>query len=261
MLLHLSDIHIGTEQPAVMAAVQALVQQHQDQIEAIAVSGDLTQRARESQFEGAKVFLESLNKPYLVVPGNHDIPLFDLTRRLLDPFENYIKYFGNPEQTLETTHFYLIGVNAVTRHHHTQGSLSPLQIWQVGERIRTGQATGKRVLVLSHQPYAVLKVEEKADIPRLASPALWHWSDCGLDMMLHGHFHQPSLVDLQARYGLSRPVCGVQAGTGLSQRLRYGIPNSVNLIHTTGEVERWDFEGTTGQMQSQGMLPLRTALN
>ena len=259
MLLHLSDIHIGTEQPAVMAAVLQLADQRRDQIEAVLVSGDLTQRARASQFAGALTFLQQFDLPYLVIPGNHDIPLFDFTRRLFNPFQLYMDTFGEPEQVLETEHFYLVGINAVTRHNHTQGSITPLQIWQIGEKLRQAPP-GKHRIALSHQPYAVLKPEEKADIPRLAGSAVRHWADCGLDMLLHGHFHQPSLISLEQHFRLSQEVYAVQAGTGLSQRLRFGVPNSLNLIHPDQQVERWDFDAVSSTMISKGMLAVQQPL-
>ena len=66
MLLHLSDLHFGTENVACMQAIQQLCESMRP--EAVVVSGDLTQRARYAQFYACKHFLDSLNLPYLVVP-------------------------------------------------------------------------------------------------------------------------------------------------------------------------------------------------
>lgn len=79
MLLHLSDLHFGTEKPECLTAIEDFCRQHRPEV--IVVSGDLTQRARFIQFYNCKQFLESLNVPYLVVPGNHDIPLYHLWNR------------------------------------------------------------------------------------------------------------------------------------------------------------------------------------
>ena len=78
MILHLSDLHFGTERPACMAAIRLFCQQYP--LEGMVVSGDLTQRAHYKQFYDCKQFVESLNLPYLVVPGNHDIPLYHVCR-------------------------------------------------------------------------------------------------------------------------------------------------------------------------------------
>ena len=86
-LVHLSDLHFGRVDAelldplvaAVAAATPALV----------VVSGDLTQRAREREFEEARDFLDRLPAPRLVVPGNHDVPLYRVWERFLSPLGKY----------------------------------------------------------------------------------------------------------------------------------------------------------------------------
>lgn len=87
-LLQISDAHFGTEQPPV---VQALLQLARGQApDLVVMSGDITQRARRSQFKAARAFVDQL-KPaaLLTIPGNHDIPLFNLTLRAFAPYSNY----------------------------------------------------------------------------------------------------------------------------------------------------------------------------
>lgn len=256
MLLHLSDLHFGTEQPSVCRAVIELCARLQP--EAVVVSGDLTQRARQEQFQAASTFLQSLNLPLLVVAGNHDIPLFHLTRRLLTPYDYFQRYIGELEPVLETENFYLIGVNSVTRHHHTQGSISNLQILKAGERLRHAPSQ-KTKLIVSHQPFAASQPEDQAEAPRLMDRAVRYWSRFGLAGLLHGHLHTPAVFDLNPRQalGLNHPLLDIQAGTAVSARLRQGHPNSVNLIHADLRVERWDFDPLTAQFQSvQQLWPL-----
>lgn len=79
VIAHISDLHFGTEDTNV---AEALVKKlHEDKPALVIISGDLTQRARTNQFKAAKEYLNKLPKPYLVIPGNHDIPLFDIFRR------------------------------------------------------------------------------------------------------------------------------------------------------------------------------------
>ncbi|HAK32411.1 MAG TPA: 3',5'-cyclic-nucleotide phosphodiesterase, partial [Acinetobacter radioresistens] len=96
--LHLSDLHFGTERPECIKALRVFCKERQP--EALVVSGDLTQRARFTQFYYCKQFLESLQIPYLVVPGNHDIPLYHLWNRVFRPFTRYQYFFGNLENVL-----------------------------------------------------------------------------------------------------------------------------------------------------------------
>ena len=122
MLLHLSDLHFGTERPECIRAIQKFCIEQQPEV--VVVSGDLTQRAKFKEFYACKQFLESLKIPYFVVPGNHDIPLYHLWNRAFRPFGLYQLFFGSLENTLVTQHFYLIGMNSIRRRYHTRGSIS-----------------------------------------------------------------------------------------------------------------------------------------
>ena len=93
MLLHLSDLHFGTERPECIRAIQKFCAVHKPEV--VVVSGDLTQRAKFKEFYACKQFLESLNIPYFVVPGNHDIPLYHVWNRAFRPFGLYQLFFGS----------------------------------------------------------------------------------------------------------------------------------------------------------------------
>jgi len=242
MLLHLSDLHFGTEQSVVTEALEALC--HTLPLEAIAISGDLTQRARRVQFQAFFDFFNAMHVPWIVVPGNHDIPLYHLPKRMFNPFGHYETIFGATEKVLETKHFHLVGVNSVSPKHHTRGRLTPAQIEETAQRLEAGSA-GKHRIILSHQPFRVLRAYQVRDIPILAKVAAQRWADSGLDAMLHGHFHVPVVMPLQQHFGLSKEVLDIQAGTGLSDRLRYDVRNSVNIIHPNLRVERYDFSMLT----------------
>ena len=251
MLLHLSDLHFGTEHSVITDALIQLCKQLP--LEAIAISGDLTQRARRAQFQAFHDFFDSLGIPWIVVPGNHDIPLYHLPRRILNPFGRYTKIFGSPEKTLETQHFYLVGVNSISPKHHTQGRLSHEQITETGERLLLGKL-GKKRIVVSHQPFRVLRSEQKSDIPVLAAEAVQHWAHCGLDALLHGHFHVPIVLPLKEHFLLNKEILDIQAGTAVSHRLRDDVPNSVNIIYPNLQVDRYDFNLETKQFQRLGQL-------
>lgn len=92
VLLHISDTHFGTEQPVMVEALIALAAQQGPEI--VVLSGDITQRARPTQFRAAKAFVDRLGAPVLAIPGNHDIPLFNLWMRVTRPYANYTAVFG-----------------------------------------------------------------------------------------------------------------------------------------------------------------------
>ncbi|MFT4020623.1 MAG: metallophosphoesterase [Acinetobacter sp.] len=242
MLLHLSDLHFGTEQEECLDAIRQFCRINP--IEVIAVSGDLTQRARFMQFFSCKKFLEELNIPYLVVPGNHDIPLYQVWHRVISPFARYQTFFGALEGILETEHFYLIGVNSIRRRHHTKGHISLAQIQYVDECLQHAPPHKLKIVVV-HQPFYTSPDDRHGvkDCPVLGKMALQSWSKQGLDALLHGHLHQSAVYDLNQIYQLDRgrPVLDVHAGTATSYRLHHGQPNSFNVMHINGDIEHYQF--------------------
>lgn len=244
LLLQMSDPHFGTEQPAVVQALAALVDAQRPEL--LVLSGDITQRARSAQFRAARAFTDSLRLPLLAIPGNHDIPLFNLAARLLWPYAGYARAFGpelEPEH--DTPALLVLGVNTTRPWRHKHGELSARQVERVAARLARAQAGQLRVVVV-HQPVAVPDSHDANNLLRGHRAALERWAAAGADVVMGGHIHLPYVIPLT---GLARPVWAVQAGTALSSRTRSGGPNSVNLLRwgaqaPAGEcvVERWDYD-------------------
>src|SRR5436190_8754647 len=89
-IAHLSDLHFGRVAPETLSPLRDAVASLRPDL--VAVSGDLTQRARKRQFQQARDFLDSLPGPQVVVPGNHDVPLYNVLARWLWPLENYRRH-------------------------------------------------------------------------------------------------------------------------------------------------------------------------
>lgn len=242
MLLHLSDLHFGTERPACLTAIQAFCREQQPEL--VVVSGDLTQRARYREFFHCKQFLDSLNCPYLVVPGNHDIPLYHVWDRIFNPFTRYQLFFGNMEMTLETEHFYVIGVNSIRRRYHTRGHISLEQIQQIDQILKQAPAD-KIKIIAAHQPFYTPPDDPHGikDCPLLGRMALEVWSQSGLKALLHGHLHQSAVFDLNSLYhlGAGHPVLDIHAGTATSYRLHHALSNSFNVIDKQADVRHYQF--------------------
>lgn len=237
MILHLSDLHFGTEKIACIHAIQRFCQTHS--LEAVVVSGDLTQRARYHQFYACKQFLEHLNIPYLVIPGNHDIPLYHLWNRFFSPFARYQLFFGRMESVLETDHFFVMGLNSIRRRYHTKGHISIEQIQSIDQMLKHAP-TDKLKLVVAHQPFYSPPDDPHGikDCPVLGKTALKMWGQSGLNGLLHGHLHQSAVYDLNLIYQLqsAHPILEIHAGTATSNRLHHGLPNSFNVIENNLDV-------------------------
>ena len=89
-LVHISDLHFGRVDNALLAPLRELIGDMRP--DAVVVSGDLTQRARSAQFRQARHYLDTLPKPQIVVPGNHDIPLYNVAARFFQPLVKYRRY-------------------------------------------------------------------------------------------------------------------------------------------------------------------------
>ena len=122
-ILHISDTHFGTEQEAVVAALLRFAgERHFD---AVVISGDITQRARRGQFDKARAFVERLKQTrVLTIPGNHDIPLFNLPARMLAPYAGYRRVFGSDlEPEHDSNGVLIVGVNTTSPARHVDGEV------------------------------------------------------------------------------------------------------------------------------------------
>jgi 3',5'-cyclic AMP phosphodiesterase CpdA len=137
VLLHVSDTHFGTEQPAVVEAVLRLARAQAPRL--VLLSGDITQRARRGQFERARRFVDALGAPCLAVPGNHDIPLFNLPARLSRPHAGYQRCFGNAlEPRWQDDAVAVAGVDTTRWWRHKHGEVSAAQVAAVAQWLRAG---------------------------------------------------------------------------------------------------------------------------
>ena len=270
-LLHISDTHFGTEQPNVMAALLALSRQEKPDV--LVVSGDITQRATHDQFSRAKAFCDSLGIAQTVsLPGNHDIPLFKLFARVLQPYAAYQRAFGQAlEREFVTPWLCLATVNTTRWWRHKNGEVSKAQIERVCQHLARATPQQLRVVVV-HQPIYVMRPQDEHDRLRGWQGAAHAWAAAGCDIVMGGHIHLPYVCDLSTTPdGPDRRIWCVQAGTAVSNRIRREAPNSVNLIEfDAGEenaqctVQRWDYAmgGSSGQ-QASGRFALQhiSALN
>ena len=242
VLLQVSDTHFGTEQVPVVEALVALSAAQRPDL--LVLSGDITQRARRAQFRSARAFVDRLGTPLLAIPGNHDIPVFDLLTRLLRPYARHREAFGDDlEPVHSSSDLLVVGVNTTRWYRHQDGEVSARQIERVAVRLASATAGQLRVVVV-HQPVAVPRPGEKHNLLRRSATALRRWAEAGGDLVMGGHIHLPCVIPLP---GLTRPMWAVQAGTAVSWRVRDGQPNSVNLLRWGRDapagrcvIERWD---------------------
>jgi len=242
LLLQVSDPHFGTERPDAVAALRRLAQAARPDV--LLLSGDITQRATRAQFAAARAFVDSLDVPVrLVIPGNHDIPLFNLALRLAAPYARYRAAFGTElEPEHDGADVLVLAVNTTRWWRHQDGELSAAQVERVAARLARARPAQWRLVVV-HQPVAVTREADRPNLLHGHEQAVRRWAEAGADIVLGGHIHLPYVLPLhEHRPGLPRPLWAVQAGTAVSDRVRSDAGNSVNLLRmgATCRVERWD---------------------
>lgn len=253
LILHLSDTHFGTEQPEAAAALLQLAQDIRPDLAIL--SGDVTQRARRTQFTAAGRFVEALAaSAKLVIPGNHDIPLFNIFARVFNPYGNYRRVFGRSlEPQFSNQDVLVIGVNATRPWRHADGEVSAAQIERVCQQLQRA-LPAQLCIVAVHQPVYVERESDRENLLHGHQQAIQAWAAAGADLILSGHIHLAYMRNLHGRVGnLTRPLWTLSAGTAVSRRIREGKPNSVNLIRydatqpDTCLAERLDFDASTAR--------------
>src|SRR5690349_76070 len=168
-LLHLSDLHFGAHDDRLVQAVEARV--HDEKPDLVVISGDFTQRARTEQFKQACAFLDRLREgghEVLGVPGNHDVPLYDVLRRFLSPLTRYQRYI---DETLCPLHelpgVTVLGINTARSLTFKDGRVSQEQMRFIRDTFQRTDPTSMRVLV-THHPLFALPVGETGDVERAA---------------------------------------------------------------------------------------------
>lgn len=239
-IVHLSDLHFGRVDAALLAPLRALVERLEPDV--VVVSGDLTQRARSAEFQQARHFLDSLPGPQVVVPGNHDVPLYNVFSRFLTPLLKYRRYLTSdlsPEYVDDE--IAVLGINTARSLTFKDGRISHEQIDAL--RTRLGQLPqGLTRIIVTHHPFDLPPNFNAKDLVDRAPLALTMFAECGVDLLLAGHLHASVTGNTAERYKIDGyAALMVQAGTATSTRGR-GESNSFNVLRVEGSnirVERY----------------------
>ena len=234
-IAHLSDIHFGANDPNIVAAtIDWLTEKRPD---LVIISGDLTQRAREKQFQDAANYLGALRQnglPLLVIPGNHDVPLYDVFRRFASPLGRYKRYIAHDLcPWVETDEVAVLGINTARSLTIKDGRINEQQMQLIRQRFNNVTPDKTRILV-THHPLFALPIGRGNELGEAAGrhqDALQAINDAGIHISLAGHFHRTYAEAASKMVAEAGPTLVIQAGTATSTRLRNQEPQSFNWLH------------------------------
>jgi 3',5'-cyclic AMP phosphodiesterase CpdA len=263
-ILHISDIHFGPPHVAPVAAgLLELVRERAPSL--VAVSGDLTQRAKPGQFTAARRFLDAMDVPVIVVPGNHDVPMYRFWERVAAPFWAYRTYFS---PHLETVHrddeLFVAGINTAHNWTRKHGTVRHRRL----RELRLAAATavpGAFKVVVAHHPLVRTPHLLGEPAARRSRHAASVFAELGVELVLSGHVHLFFLGHSEDFYPhLPRHFRILHAGTTTSRRGRGSERdrNSCNWIELDAEhvtVQQLVWEATSRRFEhGQGAAWSRT---
>lgn len=227
-LFHISDVHFGAEDRAALDAVARAVADERP--DAVVCTGDLTQRAKHSEYAAARDWFAALGVPVVLEPGNHDMPYYNPWERFTDPFRRYHNLraavadgFTSPDVVLvplRTT------VRAQRRFPWSDGVIKPAALEATLGQLAALRDDPRIAIVIGHHP--LLGPEGAKANPTIGGDAAFAAiAAAGADAVISGHVHVP--FDQQRVATNGRALRMIGTGT-LSTRLRGGVPASWRVI-------------------------------
>src|SRR5665213_3753689 len=186
-IVHLSDLHFGRIDATLPDPLVPIV--HRVAPNLIALSGDLTQRARVWQFKQARAFLDRLPMPQVVVPGNHDIPLYDVLTRFARPLARYRRYItDNLTPWFLDDEIAVMGINTARSLTSKHGRINEAQIDRMETQMRNLQDRIIKVVV-THHPIDLPTGYAAGELVGRAALAQKSILKSRYDLLLAGHLH------------------------------------------------------------------------
>ena len=251
-IVHVSDLHFGRVNPAILAPIVQFINGARPDL--VAISGDLTQRARTREYLAARAFLQSIPFPQIVVPGNHDVPLHNPFSRFVRSLDRYRRYISDDLQPFfSDDEIAVAGVNTARALTWKDGRINRRQLRRMRAAFAEVPPDRTKILV-THHPFD-LPADAVGHVVGRSRLAIETIAECRVDMLLAGHFHIADVGYTAKRYNIpGYSALIVSSGTSTSTRGR-GQPNSLNMIwidRPTISIQRQIWNPAEGRFE--GML-------
>ncbi|HSF39751.1 MAG TPA: metallophosphoesterase family protein [Thermoanaerobaculia bacterium] len=221
-IYHISDVHFGPPHlPKVRQGVLDFIERNRPSL--VVLSGDLTQRARPEQFRQAREFVDQIPVPTLVVPGNHDVPLYRVWERIFNPYGCYRKHFSEElEPVFRDDEMLVVGINTAFGWTIKDGRITLKRLLEVEKVLKDTPESVFKVVVAHHHMIPPPNFGTQRVLAN-AYEAIDLFSSAGVDLILSGHLHQAYIGNSEEFYPKGRPpVVILHSGTTTSSRGRAG---------------------------------------
>jgi 3',5'-cyclic AMP phosphodiesterase CpdA len=221
-LFHISDVHFGPPHlPRVAAGVLDFIAERRPEV--VVLSGDLTQRAKPEQFRQARAWVDRIPVPVVVVPGNHDVPMYRFWERIFSPFGAYRRHFSPElEPVYRDDSIFIVGVNTAFNWTVDNGRITLRRLREVGEQLAAAPDGVLKVVVAHHHLIPPPGFGTQTVLAN-AYEAIELFSAAGVDLILSGHLHRAFIGSSEECYPRGRwPVVLLHSGTTTSNRGRGG---------------------------------------
>jgi 3',5'-cyclic AMP phosphodiesterase CpdA len=235
-LLHLSDLHVGTEEgPEAAGALASLIERANPEL--IVASGDLTHRGRPEQHDRAAAFLRAFEVPVLAIPGNHDIP-YTFPARFTRPFREFEARWETTEPVFRSEAVYVVGLNSVRPWRHQSGGLRAAQLDRARALLADAPDGALRVVTLHHHLLGAPWRSRKRPVAR-RSHVLATLVDAGAELILAGHIHQGAVSERHefevVPGSLRAAVVSIAPGLGQPRPNRRGEARGLHVYDATAD--------------------------
>ena len=251
-IVHLSDLHFGWNESSLVKTLSSLVADAGPDLTVL--SGDFVEHATRFEFEQARLFVQSMPKPILMVPGNHDLPFYNFPLRVAQRLRLYREYITSDlSPFFRDDEIAVLGLNTARLWPIRGGSINTSQVAEVKSRLCDLPPSITRILV-THHPFDLPQEYGARNLVKNGKASLTSLACC-MDMLLAGHMHIGASGRVADRFQTPNgSLVFVQAGTAISKRYK-GEKNSFNLIEVEGPRIRivkytWDADQSAYEAQA-----------
>lgn len=222
-ICHISDTHIGTSGHFNEKMFNKfLAEIKQENFDLLLHSGDLTQSGSMSEYERGKKFLDNLDIPYVIIPGNHDSRSGGL--------HLYKRFIGYPNGTKLFNNALIIYVNSSIPDSNN-GRVGQQKFNLIKQSLEKHPDKKIKIIVIHHHIMPIPMAGRERNILANAGDLLDLFLKYDVDLVVSGHRHYPNV------YHVENTVF-INAGTFSATKTRYGDKNSYNIIKISKDKQK-----------------------